>query len=42
MEISDQHFDKERRHDAFLYPDLYLNLMIPFQVVRDGQLMDDE
>lgn len=36
------HFERARRHVTLIYPDLDLILMDPFQVVRDGQLVDDE
>lgn len=36
------HFHKARRHVVFVYSDLDLSLMDPFQVVRDGHLVDEE
>lgn len=36
------HFEKERMQTTFLYPILDLSLMDHFQVVRDGQAVDEE
>ncbi|KAI5394283.1 hypothetical protein KIW84_061104 [Lathyrus oleraceus] len=36
------HFERVRRHVTLIYPAMDLILMDPSQVVRDGQLVDDE
>lgn len=36
------HFEKARRQVVFLYPNLDLSLMDLFEVIQDGQLVDEE
>lgn len=37
-----QHFEKAKRHIGFFYPKLNLSKMDPFQVVQDGQMVDED
>lgn len=41
VEISIHHFEREKRQVTFIYPDLDLSLMDPFQVIQEDQLVDD-